>query len=83
MITIIPLISLVVGGSDQSGVIHTTEFYDEYYKNHEYKYPWTQTGADVDYIDYAELSDKDIVFSTDWDHPVKQFKVERSEQKAV
>ena len=79
LITIIPLISLVVGGSDQSGVIHTTEFYDEYYKNHEYKYPWTQTGADVDYIDYAELSNKDIVFSTDWDHPVKQFKVQRSD----
>ena len=79
LITIIPLISLVVGGSDQTGVIHTVEFYDEYYKNHEYKYPWTQTGVDVDYIDYAELSDKDIVFSTDWDHPVKQFKVERSD----
>ena len=79
LITIIPLISLVVGGSDQSGVIHTVEFYDEYYKKHEYKYPWTQTGVDLDYIDYAELSDKDIVFSTDWDHPVKQFKVQRSD----
>ena len=79
LITIIPLISLVVGGSDQTGVIHTVEFYDEYYKNHEYKYPWTQTGSDIDYIDYAELSDKDILFSTDWDHPVKQFKVERSD----
>ena len=79
LITIIPLISLVVGGSDQTGVIHTVEFYDEYYKTHEYKYPWTQTGADIDYIDYAELSDKDILFSTDWDHPVKQFKVERSD----
>ena len=81
MITIIPLISLVVSGGDQSGIVHTLEFYDYYYKNHDYKYPWTQTGADFDYIDYAELSNKDIVFSTDWDHPVKQFKVERSDLK--
>ena len=79
LITIIPLISLVVGGSDQTGVIHTVDFYDEYYSTHDYKYPWTQTGADLDYIDYAELSDKDIVLSTDWDHPVKQFKVERND----
>ena len=78
LITIIPLISLVVGGSDQTGVIHTVEFYDEYYSNHGYTYPWKQTGTDFDYIDYAELSNKDIVFSRDWDHPVKQFKVERS-----
>ena len=78
LITIIPLISLVVGGSDQTGVIHTVEFYDEYYSNHGYSYPWKQTGTDFDYIDYAELSNKDIVFSRDWDHPVKQFKVERS-----
>ena len=81
LITIIPLISLVVSGGDQSGIVHTLEFYDDYYKNHDYKYPWTQTGADFDYIDYAELSNKDIVFSTDWDHPVKQFKVERSDLK--
>ena len=71
LISIIPLVSLVVGGGDQTGIIHTVEFYDEYYKNHEYKYPWTQTGGDYDFIDYAELSDKDIVLSTDWDHPVK------------
>ena len=81
LITIIPLISLVVGGSDQTGVVHAVEFYDEYYSNHEFKYPWTTTGQDVDYIDYAELSNKDIVFSTDWDHPVKQFKVQRSDLK--
>ena len=79
LITIIPLVSLVVGGSDQTGVIHSVDFYDDYYKKHEYTYPWTQTGGDYDYLDYAELSGKDIVFSTDWDHPVKQFKVQRAD----
>ena len=36
---------------------------------------------DHDFIDYAELSGKDIVISKDYDHPVKHTKVERIDLK--
>ena len=79
LITITPIISLLVADVKGNGVVHTIEFYDEYYKKHNYTYPWNTTGGDVDYIDYAELSGKDVVISKDYDHPVKFFKVERSD----
>ena len=55
LITVIPLISLIVNDIKGNSVVHTVEFYDEYYKNHEYTYPWYKTLEEVDYIDYAEI----------------------------
>ena len=81
LISVIPIISLLVQDIDGNSVVHTLEFYDEYYKNHEYTYPWTKTAAEVDYIDYAELSGKDVVFSNDFDQPVKYEKIERFDLK--
>ena len=81
LISIIPIISLIVEDVEKNAVVHTIEFYDKYYKKHNYTYPFTETGAEVDYIDYAELSGKDIVIDKDYDQPIKQYKVERSDLK--
>ena len=81
LISIIPVISPLVQDIEGNSVVYTTEFYDEYYKNHEYIYPFTKTAEHVDFIDYAELSGKDIVIVKDFDQPVKYVKVERTDVK--
>ena len=81
LISIIPIISPLVQDVKKNGVVHTIEFYDEYYKKHNYTYPWNNTLVDVDYIDYAELSGKDIVIDKEFDEPVKHVKVERIDLK--
>ena len=81
LITVIPLVSLLVNDIRENSVVHTLKFYDQYYKDHNYKYPFTKTLVDVDYIDYAELSDKGIIFDNDFDEPVKYIKVERNDLK--
>ena len=81
LITIIPVISVLINDIRENSVVHTNEFYDAYYKKHEYIYPFTKTAEEVDFIDYAELSGKDVVFSKDFDQPVKYVKVERIDLK--
>ena len=81
LITIIPVISLIVADLQENSIIHTLEFYDEYYKKHNYTFPWNVTGGEYDFIDYAELSNKKVVFSDDFDEPVKRFQVESTELK--
>ena len=83
LITVIPLVSLLVNDIRENSVVHTLKFYDQYYKDHNYKYPFTKTLVDVDYIDYAELSDKGIIFDNDFDEPVKYIKVERNDLKKI
>ena len=81
LISVIPIVSLLVNDIKGNTAVYTNEFYDEYYKKHDYKYPFTTTAGDIDYIDYAELSGKDIVMDQDFDEPVKYVKVERVDIK--
>lgn len=70
-ISIIPLISPVVDGSDQGSPIELCELYEDYYSSHKYTFPWHTDGTDMDYIDYVELSGKSVVMVAEWDTPVK------------
>ena len=78
-ITIIPLISPLLDNFDLGKIINKIEIYDNYYTNHNYKFPFNENGTDYDYIDYAELSGKDIINVIDWDTPVKISKVMRND----
>ena len=78
-ISIIPLVSPVVDGVNQADVIELCQLYYKYYEEYNYTYPWKQTGADNDYIDYQRLSNKDIVMVAEWDTPTKINKKLRSE----
>ena len=81
LISVIPVISPLVQDIEGNSVVHTNELYDAYYKKHEYVYPFTKTAEHVDFIDYAELSGKDVVIVKDLDQPVKYVKVDRSDVK--
>ena len=81
LISVIPVVSPLVNDIEGISVVYTTEFYDEYYKIHDYTYPFTKTAEHIDYIDYAELSGKDIIIDKDFDQPVKYVKVERQDLK--
>jgi len=79
-ISIVPMISPVVDGSDQTEVIRTIQFYDQYYKketNNFLSYPFpfrSLKPRDFDYMDMRFLNEKDIIFVAEWDIPVKIFK---------
>ena len=79
LISVIPVISPIVNDMEGNSVVRLNEFYDEYYKKHEYIYPFTKTGAHVDFVDYAELSGKDVVIVKDFEQPVKYVKVDRTD----
>ena len=81
LISVIPLVSAIINDIKNTSVVHTVELYDEYYKKHDYSYPWTKTAEEYDYIDYAELSGKDVIIDKDFEQPVKYFKVERIDIK--
>ena len=81
LVTIIPVVSPLVNDIKENSVVHTTQLYDEYYKTHHYKFPFTENAADIDFIDYAELSGKDIDIVKDFEQPVRYDKVERSDVK--
>ena len=78
-ISVIPLVSPIVDGSDQGSTIELCELYMPYYTKHGFTFPWKVNGADEDYIDYQELSGINIVNVAEWDTPVKINKVLRSE----
>ena len=75
-ISIMPLISPIFGNGEST--IKIVELYKQYYKNHEFTFPWKNEN-DVDYIDYSELFGKNIIYVADWDTPVKVTKVQREE----
>ena len=80
-ISIVPLISPVVDGSDEGATAKLIEIYDHYYDDHKYKFPFVETGGsdDYDYLDFSELSGKDTVSVIDWDTPVRISKVMKSD----
>ena len=78
-ISIVPLISPVVDGVDERVVSKYIEVYDHYYDSHNYVFPFITTGLDYDFIDFNELSGKNVVSVIDWDTPVRVSKVLRSE----
>ena len=78
-ITIIPLISPLLDNFDSQKIVNKIEIYNNYYINHNYKFPFNEKDIDYDYIDYAELSGKNIINVIDWDTPVKISKVMRSD----
>ena len=79
LVSVIPIVSILVNDIEDTSVVHTNQFYDEYYKTHKYKFPFTETAKDVDFIDYAELSGKDAVIVKDFEQPVRYDKVERND----
>ena len=77
--TIIPLITPLVEGGDHGTIAHIVEFHKQYYSSHGFTFPWSSTGSEYDFIDYAELSGNGVVVVKDFDTPVKFFKVGRDE----
>ena len=78
-ISIMPLISPIVDGDEQTLPIELCELYHQYYKKHNYTFPWNVTGADKDYLDYQELSGKSVVMIGEWDTPTKIGKYARTD----
>ena len=78
-ITIIPLISPLLDNFDLQKIVNKIEIYNNYYIDHNYKFPFNENGVDYDYIDYAELSGKNVINVIDWDTPVKISKIMRSD----
>jgi len=79
-IGMVPLISPVVDGSDQTAVIQAARFLPSYYKNETrtYYYPFTHTlNQNFDVVDFAWLNEKNIVLCAEWDIPVKPLKMTR------
>ena len=77
-ISILPLISPVIDGSDEREVSKMAEVYNNYYDSHKYIFPFQVTGGDYDYIDSSEFKNKDVVIVSDWDTPVRISKVLKS-----
>ena len=81
---VIPLISPLVDGSNQAAVAISMEFYNKYYTSkvtegsNNYYVPFTETTQN-EYIDFQELSGKDVILGADWDQPVKISKELRGE----
>ena len=80
-VSIVPLITPVVDGDDQSAVARAATFFNAYYSNRNpmYYFPFrNQDGQNSDYLDYKYLNGKAVVMSADWDTPVKTGKVVRN-----
>ena len=78
-ITVVPLISPVLDGADQSSMIQVCDLYHNYYRERNYTFPWKNDGIDLDYLDFQELSGKNVILIKEWEHPVKIEKVLRGE----
>ena len=81
-VSIVPLITPIVDGDDQSAVARAAVFFDAYYcgRNPMYYFPFSnQDGQSADFLDYAYLNNKAVVMSADWDTPVKTGKVIRND----
>ena len=80
-VSVVPLITPVVDGDDQTAVGRMANFFNSYYCNRTpmYYFPF-RSAADqqTDYLDYKYLTGKAVVMSADWDTPVKVGKVMRN-----
>ena len=80
-IGIVPLISPVVDGSDQTLVSRALKFLPSYYKNESrtYYYPFKSVvGQNYDILDFMWLNNKDVTLNAEWDIPVKPLKGTRN-----
>ena len=78
-VAVVPLITPLFGGQTPNSVAHIYPFYEKYYEDHDFTYPWTSIeDRGVDYIDYIELADKGVCYVGDYDTPVKTGMVDRS-----
>ena len=83
-ISIIPLVSPLIDGSDQNQVARIIPLYEKYYEKHKYSYPWVSTeDRGTDYIDYVEVAGKGVCYVSDFDTPVKIKKIPRSEVENI
>ena len=76
-IGIIPLISPLVDGSDQTAVSRVARFLPSYYKNasRTYYYPFaSEVDKNYDFVDFKWLNGKDILLGSEWEIPVKATK---------
>ena len=79
-ITLVPLVSPLVDGEDEGLIAHTVPVYENYYRSHEFVYPWKNyDSSHTDYIDYAEIAGKNVCYVDDFDTPVKLARHKRSE----
>lgn len=81
---VIPLVSPLVDGSDQGRIAISMEFYKDYYLSKinagstDYTVPFTNS-LDKEYLDFQELSGKNIILGAEWEQAVKIEKLLRSE----
>ena len=79
-ISLVPLVSPLVDGEDEGLIAHTVPVYEEYYRTHNFVYPWKEYKEEnIDYIDYAEIAGKNVCYVDDFDTPVKLAKVKRED----
>jgi hypothetical protein len=79
-ISLVPLVSPLVDGEDEGLIAHTVPVYEDYYRTHNFVYPWKEYKEEnIDYIDYAEIAGKNVCYVDDFDTPVKLAKVKRED----
>jgi hypothetical protein len=84
-ISLVPLISPFVDGSNNALIIRELDFdYGYYYKTgndvENYPFPFKNINPtrDYDYLDYAVLGARSNILAADWDTPIKQYKLVRN-----
>ena len=83
-IALIPLITPLVDGDDEGLIAHLVPVYENYYRKHDYHYPWTDLlHREHDYIDYAEVAGKGVCFVNDYDTPVKLTRMQRDDPEVI
>ncbi len=81
-IGMVPIVSPVVDGSDQTAAIELVNFLASYYNNsnHVYYYPFENVAdKNYDYLDYLWLNGKGVVLVAEWDIAAKRTKLLRNE----
>ena len=82
-ISLVPLVTPLFDGEDEGAVAKLCRLYENYYEDHDYTYPWTDPyNKEDDYIDYAEIAGKGIVYVDDYDTPTKIARRSREELQA-
>ena len=66
---LIPLVSPIVDGVDQSVTTWSTKIYVEYYNGNNFQVPLTSLDA-YDYVYPSELQGKAVIMAQNWDSPV-------------
>ena len=82
-ISLVPLVTPLFDGEDEGAVAKLCRLYENYYEDHDYTYPWIDPyNKEEDYIDYAEIAGKGIVYVDDFDTPTKIARRSREELQA-